>query len=286
MASLAAVQNNTEVIAWMQRQPEIAHRQSGMESETSMDEQTARKWLQEQGLDSILRPVALSHRPDQILRLTLNMLLAELSLQRSGMTVVQVGAFDGSSGDPLSSFLQLDPTVRAILIEPQPIPFAVLRTRHSGNANITTINAAVAAADGHCTLYVVEGQDPGDPWWAPQIASFSREHLLRHAPSIPHLPHRIRATEVPTLSPATLLRGFQLSRIDALVVDTEGADWQIVQLFLDQNIRPKVIYFEWRHLALETIASAVEILTGLGYRLEFLDADLIALRSFDEPDIA
>ena len=250
-----------------------------------MDEQTAHQWLREQGLDSILRPVALSHRPDQILRPTLSMLLAELSLQRSGLTVVQVGAFDGSSGDPLNCFLQLAPNVRAILIEPQPIPFAVLKTRHAGNANVTTINAAVAAADGSCTLYVVEGQDPGDPWWSPQIASFSRDHLLRHAPSIPHLPERIRASEVPTLSPATLLREYRLPRIDALVVDTEGADWQIVQLFLDQNIRPKVIYFEWRHLAPETIASAVEILTGLGYRLEFLDVDLIALGSFDEPDV-
>ncbi|MBS0205186.1 MAG: FkbM family methyltransferase [Planctomycetes bacterium] len=244
-----------------------------------MDEIRCREWLQSQGLDCIPRPVALSHRPGWILKPSLGMLLAELSLNCPGLTVVQVGAFDGSTGDPLDSFLRLEPAVRAVLIEPQPIPYAALRTRYSGSGNVTTVNAAITATNGLGTLYVVDDQHPGDPWWCSQIASFSRAHLLRHAASIRNLPDRIRGIDVPTLTPATLMKDYRISRVDALVVDTEGADWEIVQLFLARDILPSIVYFEWRHLETDTIQSAVEILTGLGYRLEFLEADLIAFRS-------
>ena len=232
-------------------------------------------WLAARDLDVVSRPVPLSQRTDAILQPSLNMALAELTLRNGRPIVVQIGAHDGNSGDPLVDFLQSGRT-RAILLEPQPDPFALLQARHAHKTDVICVNAAVAERDGHCPLFVVNGTEAGDPWWCGQIASLSREHLLRHAEWITNLADRIRTIDVSTISPESLLRDYAGDHIDALVVDAEGADWQIVKLFLDRHVRPDVLFFEWRHLDRHTVVTAVKILADLGYRMEFVDADLIA----------
>ncbi len=207
--------------------------------------------------------------------LNLNTLLTELTLGDRHPIVVQIGAFDGCTGDPLVEFLETH-KARAVLLEPQPAPFAALQARYANRVDVVTVNAAVAATDGRCTLHVVDGTESADPWWCGQIASFSREHLLRHADRIPNLTNRICAIDVATMSPESLMRNYAIPQIDALIVDTEGADWEIVKLFLDRNVIPSVLFFEWRHLDPPTIATAVTRLAELGFQTEFVEADIIA----------
>lgn len=192
-------------------------------------------------------------------------------------TIVQVGAYDGETGDPLSGFLDRH-RARAILLEPQPTPFAALKAKHAGNRDVITLNAAIADVDGICPLYVVDGMTEHDPWWCGQIASFHRDHLLRHQEGIPNLIDRIRVIDVPTISADTLRRRYALDRVDALIVDAEGSDWQIVRNFLDLGIIPQVLSFEWRHLDQRVLAAACGKLAELEYHVEIEISDLIASR--------
>lgn len=209
---------------------------------------------------------------------TLDLLLDQVALLKPIPTIVQVGAFDGSTGDPLCAFLERH-RAQAMLLEPQPVPFATLKAKYSGYTNVVTVNAAVSAHNGTSRLYIVEGTHAEDPWWCDQIASFHKEHLLRHSEGIPNLADRIRAIEVPTVSPETLMQRYGLPHLDALIVDAEGADWQIVQLFLDRGFVPDILFFEWRHLDQQDLAAARSTLTELGYEVEFQSADVVAYRN-------
>jgi len=232
------------------------------------------QWLLDRGLDVTPRPVRLSVRPDCVLKLTLPMVLAEFLSECPQPTLVQVGAYDGASGDPLEPFLRRN-CVRAVLLEPQPGPFATLQQRYASRAEVLTLQLALADHDGTISLYVVEGHDDRDPWWTRQIASWDRDHLLKHKDWVPDLATRIREVSVESICPGTLLRRHNLRGIDVLVVDAEGADWTIASLFLDAGIVPGVIAFEWRHLERPVLVQAVDRLAALGYQMEFVDADLI-----------
>ena len=127
-------------------------------------------------------------------------------------------------------------------------------------------------------MYVVDGAQPGDPQWLHQIASFRQDQVLRHARWVPDLAKRVRPIQVETISPATLKRRYHADRIDALVVDAEGADWEIVSLFLELGCVPDVLFFEHKHLKHSTIAMAIEKLSELKFKMEFVGPDLLAAR--------
>lgn len=241
-----------------------------------------RAWLDRHGWDVLPRPFPLSAHPSSVLQPTLSMLLFELAACYPQPHIIQVGAYDGNTGDPLARFLQASP-VRAVLLEPQPGPCSALQSRYADRPDIQVLPCAVAAIEGTQSLYVLAGTHERDPWWAPQIASFERSHLLKHAAWIPDLESRIAALPVPTLTPQSLMARLNSFHCDALIVDAEGADWKIVSLFLDAGIIPAILFFEWRHLDPSELRCAVQRLLELGFQMEFVDADLLA-RLPDELD--
>ena len=212
--------------------------------------------------------------------LTFSSVLVRLVARISRPVVVQIGAYDGITGDPIHEFLQ-ERSVRAILVEPQPIPFAALTDRYAANAQIETVNAAIAAEDGDQPLYILKDSRADDPWWAGQIASFQRNHLLRHAEGIPDLASRVESITVKAMTPQRLMSQYQLKNIHLLVVDAEGADWRLVKLFLDLRVAPNILYFEWKHLPQTEILEMRRVLTELEYRVEFFEADVLAYRDLD-----
>lgn len=229
----------------------------------------------------IYRPGELSRRAEAILQPDLTMLLAELTLRSPDPVIVQVGAFDGTTDDPISTFLQHG-DARSILFEPQPDPFAKLQAKYIDNPRVVAVNAAIAPRDGTYPLFVVDGSNPDDPPWCSQIASMSRDHVLRHANWVPDLANRIRQIDVPAISPRTLMTTYDLERIDALIVDAEGADWDLVKLFLAEGVIPSVLQFEWKHLSGATRSAAIAELADLDFQMAVCGADVIARRVFTD----
>src|SRR5215213_2935797 len=63
---------------------------------------------------------------------------------RSSYSILQVGAYDGVSNDAVHDLIRQYEHVRAVLLEPQPIPFSSLRTRWDATPRVVAVRAALS----------------------------------------------------------------------------------------------------------------------------------------------
>jgi FkbM family methyltransferase len=158
---------------------------------------------------------------------------------------VQIGACDGSSGDPVHSLLMTS-KISAILLEPIPTSFQKLQTSYRGATNVILVQAAIADYDGTLNLFkVVDGAQSIDAFWAAQLASFNKTHLLQHGVQ----ENEIQSVSVPCLTLESLIQRNGVDRIGFLQVDTEGYDGQVVKMALRLAYPPPFIYFENVHIS-------------------------------------
>jgi FkbM family methyltransferase len=193
---------------------------------------------------------------------------------------VNVGAFDGLATDPISRFVRSH-ECRGILLEPQPAVYARLCANYSAHPQCTPVNAAIDERSGSRTLYYVAAGDSGLPAWTEQIASFTREHVVKHEAQAPGLSEHIRTREIQTLSFHDLLDRFQLRAIDVLQIDAEGMDGQLLSWFPFERLRPGVLHYEAMHLSSDEHRAVRKRLEGFGYFVREADSpsdDMAILR--------
>lgn len=188
-------------------------------------------------------------------------------------TILQIGAFDGRSGDPLSAFLRQG-RARAILVEPIDEHFRMLQRTYDGVAGVTLVQAAIARTDGEATMYraTTAGRWRGDPWVG-QIASFDRRHLLKHGVR----GDEIEEVAVPALSLASVLARCGVESVAFLQVDAEGFDAEVVGMALDLPAPPDFINFERLHLGVGQVADICRRLERHGYGLIHGRCDTLAI---------
>jgi len=238
--------------------------------------ETIRRFLWSRGKDIITRPSVISRQPAAQLKPSLTAVLSEMLLEREHLTIVQVGAFDGVSDDPLHDFIVARP-VRAVLVEPQPPHFARLRQTYARCPNVRLVNAAIDERDGERDMYCIR-RDAQVPSWLHMLASFDKAVMLSHAHCYQQLESVIDTIKVPCLSPGTLLKTVDVTRVDALVVDTEGFDARIIRAFRTQGVEPDVIFFEHVHLAWDDYSAIASELIDSGYQVAALEVDVLAYR--------
>lgn len=209
-------------------------------------------------------------------RSDLNLLkMAALALPRPSegcLELVQIGAFDGVTSDPVCGLLETK-RFRAIIVEPQARPFEELKRRYTGREEIILEQALVSSSDGMADLYMPSKVE------CSQLACMDREHLLRLGFS----DFEISSVSVKTMSPKTLIVKHRIERLDVLQIDAEGADFRILELFLAAGIRPSIINMETFHLSATDRPALRQRMSALGY--QFVDYSLDTLfvnpRSFD-----
>lgn len=200
---------------------------------------------------------------------------AYLSATRPRVTFVQIGAFDGHTNDPLHDVIR-SYGWRGVLVEPQPLYFAMLRQTYADVVGLTFVNAAVAAQRGTATLWYVS--DGGDdlPEWVPQIASFDRDHVVTHLRSRPDLMKHIVGHEVATVTLADIFARAP-GPVDVLQIDAEGFDAKIVNMLNFREHRPTVIRFEHRNISIAEHNKTVDHLVRQGYRISLGSDDTLAM---------
>lgn len=182
----------------------------------------ARKYLPKPNLDSIEIIARLHGRPDRPL------------------SVLQIGACDGVTSDSLYPFIK-EGTVKAWLVEPVTLNFSMLREFYKGEPHVTLIQAAVADVDGERAFYSIRNDGRWkDNGWARQLASFYKEHLVRHGIN----EAEIQENRVRCLTLTTLVKEYAIRDLDVLMIDTEGFDGEVVRMALAQGICPNFIVFE------------------------------------------
>jgi FkbM family methyltransferase len=161
-----------------------------------------------------------------------------------GASFVQIGACDGVSGDSCHDFVRRG-RLKAVLVEPVERSFHSLQRLYQDVPNVTLVRAAIGYHDGFATFYKAKEENaPLDVFWARQLASFDKEHLLKHGLT----DESIEEIQVPSLSLSTLASAHGLDRIDLLQIDAEGFDGEVVKMALALQNTPLCINFEHTHL--------------------------------------
>lgn len=197
--------------------------------------------------------------------------LGVLFLMRGGserVSVIQIGAYDGHSDDPLSGLLD-SPRLFSIIVEPQPIPFAVLEDRYRGNGQVRLENALLGPADGIGQLFV-----PADVEHS-QLATTTPGQLGKFGYGL----ENTRVLEVPSISARTLLQKYDLESLDVLQIDAEGADLRILEQFLDAGIEPGLLSLEAAHLDKDDRLRLYSVLSARGYSYIDNNLDVFALKN-------
>jgi len=159
----------------------------------------------------------------------------------NNIILCQIGANDGISADPIYDYIKENKNVEAHLVEPQKDSFSLLIKNYENiklddrvffyNNALTNVNEQIKlykntaknGTDGHSSLLIrdldiVEGIE---------VAKYDKyNYELVQGITVSDLNKKIN------------------KKIDVLIVDTEGYDVEIIKMYLNENIYPKIIYFE------------------------------------------
>lgn len=199
---------------------------------------------------------------------------------RKGFFFVQIGAHDGSAGDPLGDLIR-KLGLPGLLAEPQPEVFARLEGNCLDAPGLILENAAVGPRKGTAKLYRVAAGCCDRCPDADQVASFDRElvlgHLRDHLDGQGLAPENcVEAVKVPCLTFQGLLDKHGITRFDLLQVDAEGYDFEVLKMADLSRRRPAMVNYEHKHLSEADRDQAWEMLLSLGYRLFVQPADTLA----------
>jgi FkbM family methyltransferase len=192
--------------------------------------------------------------------------------------VVQIGANDGFTSDPLADAFSKTRWT-GLLVEPVPHLYETLAARYRDRPGVRVERAAISARDGEAPLYRLRAVPGKTPEWFNQLATLNREVILKHRSSIPEIDSLLVEESVPTVRLDTLLARHDVSRIDLLVIDTEGHDYEILRALDFARFRPVLVMFEHQHLSATDKAAAYALLAKQTYSFrETPEGDAIAWR--------
>ena len=232
--------------------------------------------------------------------------LKHMQSRNNSVHFIQVGACDGdwkSSNDPLQKMMMTEPNFQGMMIEPVFAEFEKLQAVIQGAVNrtdrIQAVNMAISPdQDGKLPFYMVDGSKvaedfPNAPHWLKhQLGSFNESLIKKSLVDFGQLKekgwkHYVRELTVEALKPSSLMERYWASKSDAvadqkiniLMIDAEGFDGKIVKAFMDlPTMRPNIIVFERKHLAQEEAQECVEMLRGMGYRVDNVKANVVAVK--------
>ena len=202
---------------------------------------------------------------------------------------VEIGANDGVQHDHLREHI-LERRWRGIMVEPVPYVFERLQRNYAGVPSVILENAAISDRDGELPFYYLapprEDERERLPDWYDGIASFSREALLSHVANIPDLADRVIEAPIPALRFKSLLAKHGLERVELVVIDTEGFDWQIIQSIDLALQAPALLVYEHFHLSPDDRAACRAHLEAAGYRTLEEGFDTFCLHADADPRLA
>jgi FkbM family methyltransferase len=184
-------------------------------------------------------------------------------------SMVQIGAHNGSFDDPFSKLLADHPQARAVLVEPQAIPFNELAARYARRSNVTCLQTAVSSISAE-SMELWHADISGYKEFGSAIAAQTREQvqreIIRNLGRSAAKKSIIQPIKVPVKGIKELLYDLdmQTENIDLFACDTEGHDAVIVNALLDTGT-PRTIMYEHLHVDPSDTADTDIRLAELGF---------------------
>ncbi len=190
-------------------------------------------------------------------------------------TMVNVGACDGVLFDDMTPWLKKIPGARAVLVEPVPYNREKLRANYPDEDRFVIEPVAITAKKGKMKIRTFEvealesGKLPkefvgcssvtdtniisGKDAWGTEDANYSK-----YEPYFTDL-------EVDTDTFDNMMQRNHISKIDALLIDCEGADWIVLEQVDLERYRPGMVKIEIGSLSATDVGNVIVKLKTAGY---------------------
>jgi hypothetical protein len=119
--------------------------------------------------------------------------------------------------------------------------------------------------------------------WCYQIANLDRNRILalladqKKNMNLPQdIETLIEAINVPSFTFKTLISKHNVKKLDLLVIDTLGYDFEIIKMIPFDVVKPPIINFEHTLLSLDEQEACFKYLTGHGYSFAQVGVDTVA----------
>lgn len=207
-------------------------------------------------------------------------LLEAYANYKKNIKFIQIGSNNGVNGDPIFDYVTNNGW-QGILVEPVPYLFEELKNTYKDyHDKLFFENSAISNKSGKLKFYRLEKSDFAElPIWYDQIGSFKKEVVLKHRDSIPLFDDLFIEDAVYAITFKELLTKYAVNNLDLLHIDTEGYDFEIIQLVPFSDLNIDLIMFEHRHLSKSDLRKAIKLLSINGYKAGIQnDADVIAIK--------
>lgn len=177
---------------------------------------------------------------------------------------IQIGANDGILHDPINYYINKYGW-KGIFVEPVNQYFNKLKKTYAENEGLLFENSAVSNKNEKKKIYKVKENVKHIADWYQGIASFDKNNVLRHKHAFPEIEKFIEEQSVNCITLQYLVNKYNVKNIDFLCIDVEGYEMVIIKQLPKLSIRPKVIYYEHKHMSKVQKQECKNILSSLGY---------------------
>ena len=201
-----------------------------------------------------------------VTRVTAEDHLARLAARGGDVRFLHIGAHDGVSDERLERYIR-EHGWRGVFVEPVPGLLRQLQENYRDLEGLRFENSAIAESNRMRPFFEVL-PTPEMPHWVSQLSSLRKDVILAHADAVPGIEKRIVERPVSCISVETLLRKHEIDRIDVVLIDTEGYDYEIIRQLDLGELQPRIVIYEEKHLSLRDRNAARQRLTAAGYTVE------------------
>jgi len=187
------------------------------------------------------------------------------------LTFLQIGANDGIMNDPVYQFnLANRDVVSGFVLEPLPDIFEKLVENYKCCPGIKPFNLAIHATQSEMILHRVKPERAAEvPAFARGIASFDANHWKKTT-LVPSA-DLMEQVKVKCVSFADFVKSNAIDKLDLLLLDTEGYDYEILMAIDFTNIKPRIIRFEHgvrdNVMSFEQFMRVCNYLNSFGYQI-------------------
>mgnify|MGYP000854727544 CR=1 FL=1 len=188
---------------------------------------------------------------------------------------IQVGAHDGLKNDPINKYIKKY-NWHGILIEPQQDIFYKLKENYKEfSKNLIFENIAISSAKNEIELYRSKSGNKST------VASVRKNITKRQLKAGDKELHSVK---VKCTSLNNLINKHSVIKIDLLQIDTEGYDFEVIKTLELENLKPKIIHFEFGHLTPKECNDLVKYLSLHNYSIHWggREGDSIAILEYEK----
>lgn len=200
--------------------------------------------------------------------------LKRYSQKHRNIGFMQIGANDGWTDDPYNKFI-ISYNWHGVLVEPVPEVYLHLKENYKKyKAKLQFENCAIGNQIGKRDFYkgVIDEQHPES---ITRLSSFDKtkvEDLRTEYPNV-----KIESIEVSVQTIKSICDKHRLGKIEILLIDAEGYDWEIIKTLDFNQLRPSLLVYEHSNLSENDKLLSWKQLQQHGYILVIEDRDTLAV---------